>query len=109
MSLFRGFIAVDIPTTPKIREITKEIAKTQANVKLVEPENIHITLKFLGDTQESLIDEIEHIMTAAVKNIPSFSLHLKHTGVFPNKNYMKVIWIGIEDNGSLATISTQLE
>ncbi len=56
MSIFRGFIAIDIKATPQILTFEKEITKTDADVKLVEPENIHITVKFLGDTDENHID-----------------------------------------------------
>ena len=62
MSQFRGFIAVDIDIFPKLLEFEKKIKETGANVKFVEPENVHITLKFLGDTDESQIDEIDKIM-----------------------------------------------
>ncbi len=55
MSQFRGFIAVEIDAFPKLLEFEREIRGTGANIKLVEPENVHITLKFLGDTNEDLI------------------------------------------------------
>ena len=109
MGTIRGFIAIDIPSNPKIQNIENEILKTKANVKLVELKNIHITLKFLGDTDETLIDEIETIMNQAIQGIQPFTLTLQHTGVFPNINYVKVVWIGIYDNGSLATITGRLE
>ena len=66
MSSFRGFIAIDVGAFPELVELEKEISKTGANVKFVEPENVHITLKFLGDTEEILLDEIEKIMNLFV-------------------------------------------
>jgi RNA 2',3'-cyclic 3'-phosphodiesterase len=109
MSTFRGFIAVEINTTPEITAFEKDIAKTNADVKLVEPENIHITLKFLGDTDEQHIDAIEQFMKESVVGIPPFPITLKGTGVFPNENYLKVIWIGITDTTSLENIARTLE
>jgi 2'-5' RNA ligase len=109
MPSFRGFIAVDIPANKKIQEIEKEIKQTNPNIKLVETENIHITLKFLGDVQETLIDNIEQIITSAIQGVQPFSVKLQHTGVFPNVNYIKIIWIGIYDNGILSTITSKLE
>ena len=47
MSKFRGFIALDLDVPSKIVEIENEIRKTGANVKLVKPGNMHLTLKFL--------------------------------------------------------------
>ncbi len=109
MTLFRGFIAIDIASTPQILAFENEIKKTGADVKLVEPENIHITLKFLGDTEETLIDDIVHCMKESVISTKPFSITLQGTGVFPNKNYMKVIWLGIQDNGQIAPIAQVLE
>jgi len=109
MVTFRGFIAIDIPTHPTIQTLENDIKKTKANVKLVELQNIHITLKFLGDVDEKLTDQIETIIRTAVQGQQPFRIQLKHTGVFPNTNYIKVVWIGIEDNGILASIATKLE
>ena len=109
MTIFRGFIALEIHATPQILAFEKEIEKTGADVKLVEPENIHITLKFLGDTQENIIDDIERIMKESVQDIKPFSITLRGTGVFPNNNYVKIVWIGITDNGSIATIAQRIE
>lgn len=109
MSKFRGFIAIDIEAFSKLVEFEKEIKETGANIKLVKPENIHITLKFLGDTEETLIDEIERIMKEAVKEIDPFNIQLKGTGVFPNQNYIKVIWIGINQGDQIGTIAYKID
>lgn len=105
MTEFRGFIAVDIPSSQKIIELSNHIKNSNANVKLVEPKNIHITLKFLGDTNEKYIDQIEEIMKKSIRDIEPFEIKLTGAGVFPNPNYIKVMWIGIKDNGELEKIS----
>ena len=109
MPTFRGFIAIEIQSTQKILEFENEIRKTGADVKLVEPHNIHITLKFLGGTQENQIESIEHIIKQAGKGIRPFFITLKGTGVFPNENYLKVVWIGIIDNGVIETIGLSID
>jgi 2'-5' RNA ligase len=109
MTTFRGFIAIEIPAAPSIIEFEKAIAKTGADVKLVEPKNIHLTLKFLGDTDENQIDVIEQIIKESVKDITPFSLTLKGTGVFPNERYLKVIWVGIINGDTLATIAQSID
>lgn len=109
MPKFRGFIAIEIYAFPGLIEFEKEIKKTGANVKLVEPENVHITLKFLGNTEEEQIDEIERIIKDAVKEINSFHIQLKGAGVFPNQNYIKVIWIGIEHGEEIAAIAHKID
>ena len=105
METFRGFIAVEIPVSDHIVSFQKDIKQTDANVKLVEPENIHITLKFLGDVPVSEIQTIEEMMKQSVTSIEPHAITLKGTGVFPNENYIKVIWIGIQGANHLATIA----
>jgi len=102
---FRGFIAVDIPSSQIINELASQIKNSGANTKVVETENIHITLKFLGDTDEGSVDNIEDIIKGSVENIDPFEIKLIGTGVFPNPNYIKVMWIGIQDNGELSKIA----
>jgi 2'-5' RNA ligase len=109
MSQFRGFIAIDITTTPQIITFEEEIVKSGADVKLVEPENIHITVKFLGDTNENSIDAIEQKIQESVRDIKPFPITLRGTGVFPNQNYMKIIWVGIIDAGDIQTIAQTID
>ena len=109
MVKFRGFIAVDIPVFSKILEFEKDIINSGADVKLVEPKNIHITLKFLGDTEEELIDNVEEVIKKSCENINPFNIVLKSSGVFPNYNYIKVVWIGIENIENLGKISSSID
>jgi 2'-5' RNA ligase len=109
MVKFRGFIAVDIPVFSKILEFEKDIINSGADVKLVEPENIHITLKFLGDTEEGLINNIGEVIKKSCENMDPFNIVLKSSGVFPNYNYIKVVWIGIENIENLAEISSSID
>ena len=108
MNQFRGFIAVEIPYIEKIKKLHEEIGRVPTNIKLVELENIHITLKFLGDTNEDNIDNIHHIIKNSIQDIQPFSIQLKGTGVFPNRNYIKVIWMGIEKTEKISLISSSL-
>ena len=79
MQKFRGFIGIDIDDFPKIIEFEKEIKKTNSKIKLVELKNIHITLKFLGDTSEGQIRNIENIMKNAIQDIESFNITLNQS------------------------------
>jgi 2'-5' RNA ligase len=109
LTKFRGFIAIDIETNQKIIELFNKIGQTGANLKIVEPQNIHITLKFLGDTDEKLIEEIEQIIEKSVKENNPFEIKLTGTGVFPNPGYIKVVWIGIEENGIIGEIAGRID
>ena len=109
MSMFRGFIAVDINAIPGIIQLLDEIKSSNADVKLVESQNIHITLKFLGDVQKDKINKIEEIIKKSTEGIKPFKIKLNGTGVYPNKNYIRVIWIGIKDTEKLAIIAKNID
>lgn len=95
--MVRLFIAVEI--SDKVRD---NIAKLQKellppdNIKLVDPEKIHITLKFLGATDESKIPKIKKEL-AGIK-FSSIKLKCKGVGVFPSEKFIRVVWCGLEED-----------
>ncbi len=94
----RCFIAVDIPDSIKkdINDLVEFLKKHDADIKWVSADNLHITLKFLGNTREKLITEIRDKISMVVKSYRPFNIKIKSTGVFPNSKYPRVCWIGIE-------------
>jgi RNA 2',3'-cyclic 3'-phosphodiesterase len=109
MQKIRAFIAVEIPISKEIHQVLNELKKTQIDAKIVETQNMHLTLKFLGDTDEKLIDDIGKIIKNSAKNIPPFQIALKSIGVFPNQNYIKVAWIGVENTENLKQIAETID
>ena len=109
MPTFRGFIAIDIDAFPILLKYEKDILNSGVNVKVVEPENVHITLKFLGETKLEDVGKIEEIIKKAVENIEPFKIQLKGTGVFPNENYIKIIWIGIQNGEKIGIIVNKID
>jgi RNA 2',3'-cyclic 3'-phosphodiesterase len=107
----RSFIAFDIQNdsvTNRIATAQKMILQTNADVKLVEPKNIHVTLRFLGDMTPEMVDKVY----AAMKNIKfsPFPIRLSGLGVFPTVNYPRIVWAGIRDGAKeLTSIFEQLE
>jgi 2'-5' RNA ligase len=94
---FRAFIAIDLPAS--IRSSlgeTQEILKSFGlRVKWVRPQNIHLTLKFLGDIDSDHIEKIIAAMTLTIKDFTGVSLSAKEIGVFPNSRRPRVIWAGL--------------
>jgi len=109
MSEFRGFIAIDININPKIEKILEELKNSGAFIKLVELKNIHITIKFLGNMNYDNTEEINDILKNATKNIQPFKIELEGMGVFPNQNYLKIIWIGIKKAEILTDITQKID
>jgi len=89
----RAFIAVDI-VHPKIAEVIREISGTGAAIKFVEPENTHITLKFLGGIDEAMVEKLGGKIKDVCSTQEALTAQLCGVGVFPSLNYMRVLWIG---------------
>ncbi len=96
--MVRTFLAIDLPLDLK-RELSnlRKVALPEDNkLKWVEEENFHLTLKFLGNIPESLIEKIYKSCVKVCEEFSSFPLELGEVGVFPEKGIPRVIWIGIE-------------
>lgn len=94
--MIRTFIAVELPDK-FIHEIERiETVLNLPGLKLVEPKNVHITLKFIGDIHEEQVEPITEALSQ-VKFAP-FEAMIKSVGVFPKPAYIKVIWLGAEGN-----------
>ncbi len=98
MGRIRTFVAVDLEDpkiAAKIEEVQRGIEATDNGVKLVEPENLHITLKFLGSVDEALVPEIVRVLEGP--DIGPFRAKLFGVGAFPNMTRPRVIWVGVEE------------
>jgi 2'-5' RNA ligase len=95
MTGIRSFVAVDLPAGMRegISAIQKDIAVE--GLRLVRPELVHITLKFLGDVPENRIDKVAEALRD-VKAAP-FTARVGGMGAFPGKS-IRVVWLGLEGN-----------
>ena len=106
------FLAIDIPA--RIREALEKIQNDFKALNLdaawVKPGNIHLTLKFLGDTESLKIPEIKESMKQVAISAPRFSMAMGEIGVFPNPSRPRVLWVGVEERqGHLITLHQQIE
>ena len=109
----RAFIAIDITD-----EIRKELVRLQSELKKglkgdiswVEPENIHLTLRFLGQINDAQLEEIEGIVLKIVKKIKRFNMDLGVIGAFPDISNPRILWVGINFGfNELNEINAELE
>ena len=108
----RTFIAIEID--PAIQEslnnLQLELKKSGADVKWVKKDNIHLTLKFLGDTSEENIATISTLLARSTGFLPSFSVGITEAGAFPGIENPRVIWAGVHDpQETIAKIARSLE
>ena len=107
MEIIRAFIAIDLPDSVKsaLIQIQDELKQYERSpVKWVDPESIHLTLKFLGNIDVEVAPQITESIAIAAENMYTFQLGLGELGVFPGLRAPRVIWVGIA--GEIATLST---
>lgn len=95
----RCFIAIELSEEIKntLAKIESELQRNIQGVKWVNPDNIHLTLKFLGQIEKEAIEEIKKILDEITATARPFKIRLSQIGAFPNPNQPRVIWVGIDD------------
>ena len=92
----RTFIAIELSEEIKqnIGALIERLKTTEAGVKWVEPKNLHITLKFLGEVPEREVKNLIDLTTEALKGGSSFKSRFEGGGTFPEGKNPRVVWIG---------------
>src|SRR3989304_8816388 len=99
MQSIRAFISIELPQEikGKIFLIQEHLRVIETPISWVRLDSIHLTLKFLGNIMEEQIPDIKKCIDISVNGISPFKVNVKGGGVFPNLNYPRVIWLGLED------------
>lgn len=113
-TLWRVFCAVELPGEVKsrvaehIRRLRSEFPHARASWE--KPEKLHVTLKFLGETEPSRVEDLSGAASLAASHVEPFRLTIDETGAFPPHGQPRVLWLGIEDaSGRLAVLQRSLE
>lgn len=98
MTTIRTFIAIDIDQPPKqkISGLIDQLSKSNADVKWITENQMHFTLKFLGQTDELLVPKISGVLESIAEDFGEFTILLSDIGAFPNIKRPRVIWLGID-------------
>ncbi|MBF0170100.1 MAG: RNA 2',3'-cyclic phosphodiesterase [Nitrospinae bacterium] len=93
----RLFFAFDLPEPirDEVVRLVESFALPPAEVRPVKGENLHITLKFLGDNPPERIDDLVAAAHRAVAEVSPFSLSIEGIGLFPNHDKPRVLWLGV--------------
>lgn len=109
--MIRSFIAFDVNNESMLRrfsEVQGTLLDTGANLKLVKPQNIHITMRFLGNIAPHMVNSIHEEMKTV--SFTSFDVEIKGLGAFPKLRHARVVWAGIRKGADeLKNIFDQLE
>ena len=107
----RSFIAFDMDSESVLKRLTTvqaQLGRTGADLKVVEPKNIHITVRFLGNVTAKTVEEIYEGMKR-VQFVP-FDVKICGVGAFPDARYPRVVWAGMAEGADkLREIFSQLE
>ena len=114
MQTVRAFIAIELSP-----DILAQVGRLQDRVRQdlpsglvrwVQPEGIHLTLKFLGDVDQAALPAIEQALRAACAPHAPFGLRVADMGCFPDPRRPRVVWIGVEDEShSLIALQRDVE
>jgi 2'-5' RNA ligase len=107
----RSFVALELSdeVREKLAELLKRLHQTNAAVKWVEPENLHLTLKFLGEVPEEQIQNIVEALRAVAQKFEPFSLTVRGVGGFPDLRRPRVLWVGVEATNPLMRLQQLVE
>ncbi|MHA1506586.1 MAG: RNA 2',3'-cyclic phosphodiesterase [Candidatus Asgardarchaeia archaeon] len=100
--MIRSFISIDVEDKKIIDSIVKleqEFSNVDARIKFVEPENLHFTIKFLGNVEEEKIPLISSKLEEVIdqKKVSEFDVFLSGVGCFPSMSRINVIWVGVSE------------
>ena len=95
----RAFIALDLPDGLKkeMEELLFHLKKAGADVKWAHPQNMHLTLKFLGDTPPDRIAHVKNFLEVLSRKQKPFVMHCAGLGGFPDLDHPRVLWVGVDE------------
>jgi len=107
----RAFIAIELPVKiiDCLKEIQDELKHTSNKVTWVKPENIHLTIKFMGDIEADKVNRLTGFLEGAAAKSYSFDISVKGVGGFPTIDNPRILWVGIEDDKNLSHLYDNLE
>lgn len=111
MDNLRTFIAIDLPDDirGRMHAAISSLDHGSREVNWVKPENIHITLKFLGNTEPGTIEKIKEAIGSSVAGIKPMLLSINGIGGFPSLKSPRVLWAGVLENPELTRLHANIE
>lgn len=97
MPRIRTFIGIDPGKAIRSRLVAlqENLARAGADVKWVEPDNLHVTLLFLGEVEDRDVPQVCRTVEETVAGLQAFELTIERAGCFPNRRRPRVLWVGV--------------
>ena len=93
----RAFIALSLPSgvQSSLASLQQSLAVSGADVTWVQPRNLHVTMKFLGEITDEQRQKVEALLRRVASDAAPFSLGLEGVGAFPSLRAPRVMWVGV--------------
>jgi 2'-5' RNA ligase len=107
----RSFISIELPEEARSALARVQIAfeKCNPDMKWVKTGNIHLTLKFLGNIDDKIAEDIIRILERVCSMFPPFVLTMQEVGMFPNVRSPRVLWVGLDGSDTIAVMQKEVE
>jgi len=107
----RCFISIELSDGIRrsMADLIAELRKAGSDVTWVPVEKVHLTLKFLGNTDDSLIPEIKERISKKLSHYNTFYIKIGGVGCFPSEKRPRVLWVGMENSDDLRNIQKDLD
>jgi RNA 2',3'-cyclic 3'-phosphodiesterase len=105
----RLFIALDIDDAirERIARFMEGVSAFAPDVRWLNPESLHVTLKFVGEQPDATVDQIKHALKTVAER--TTEIHFRGYGFFPTAKSARVFWIGIEAGAQLAALASEID
>jgi RNA 2',3'-cyclic 3'-phosphodiesterase len=107
----RLFIGINLPKKQRTRihRAARVLREEGIPIRWIDPDNFHITLKFLGEVRREQVEVVEDALTRVAATTRSFSTELAGFGAFPTIRRPRVIWLGVGANAELRCLKQDIE
>ena len=111
MALIRTFLAVEISDEVRSRavELIQSLSTLAEGVRWVRPENLHVTLQFLGEVEDRELNDVCRGASRAAANVSAFSCDCGSVGAFPDLQRPATVWIGAKADSGMGSLHEQVE
>lgn len=112
MPRLRTFIAVDLNKAIRDRVVALQhmLARSGSEVKWTEPENLHVTLLFLGEVDSREVPKVCQLVAEGAARQPEFLMQVEGVGCFPTPRRPRIVWIGVGEGApALCALHDALE
>jgi 2'-5' RNA ligase len=106
----RLFVALEIPSAvrEKLAALIEALRAVSPQTRWVRTENLHVTLKFIGEVPEAKLADIRVALAGIRSDLPC-TLDFRGLGFFPNEKYPRVLWAGVEAPPNFRTLAADID